>query len=178
MEDDIEMPILTPAVFLYSRSTEIPVEPVHQISEVDLRKRARFLKRSKEQLWNRWVRQYLVALRELHNLTHKETNQQPKVGDVVLIKSDFKNRGAGPMGIIESLHPGKDGVVRAVGIRTSNGRVERAPQHLYPLELTCEPQPKQLDPEVAEFTPRPQRKAAQVATETLKNTADYESEEI
>ena len=82
------------------------------------------------------------------------------------------------MGIIESLHPGKDGVVRAVGICTSNGRVERAPQHLYPLELTCEPQPKQLDPEVAEFRPRPQRKAEQVATETLKSTADYESEEI
>ena len=98
-----------------------------------------------------------MALRERHNLTHKETNQQLKVGDVVLIKSDFKNRGTWPMGIIESLHPGKDGVVWAVRIRTSNGRV---------------------NPEVAEFRPRPQRKAAQVATETLKNTADYESEEI
>ena len=53
VEDDIGMPLLTPATFLYSRSTEIPTEPVHQITEVDLYKRAKFLKRSKEQLWNR-----------------------------------------------------------------------------------------------------------------------------
>lgn len=178
VEDDIQLPVLTPASFLYTRSTEIPIQPVHQISEADLRKRAKFLRRTKEQLWNRWVKEYLVALRERHNLTHKESDKKPKVGDVVLIKSDAKNKGTWPMGYIESLHPGKDGVVRAVGVRTTNGRLERAPQHLYPLELSCEVPPKPLDPEVNEFEPRPRRKAADTAREAIICTAEYESEEF
>ena len=41
----------------------------------------------------RWKREYLTALRERHNLTHKASKFQPKVGDVVIIKTDNKNRG-------------------------------------------------------------------------------------
>ena len=37
------------------------------------------------------------------------------------------------MGVVEPLHPGKDGVVCAVGVLTVNGQVELAPQHFYSL---------------------------------------------
>ncbi len=64
-------------------------------------------------------KEYLVALlRERHNMTHKTSKFQPKAGDVVLLKSENKNRGAWPLGIVEETYPGKDNVVRAVRVKT------------------------------------------------------------
>ena len=46
----------------------------------------------KEKAWTRWTSEYLKALREQHNLKHKSYEIQISKGDVVLIKSDEKNR--------------------------------------------------------------------------------------
>ena len=121
------------------------------------------------------MREYLVALRECHNLTHKESSQQPRIGDVVLIKSDIKSKVTRPMGVVEPLHPGKDGVVRAVGVRTANGQVEGAPQHLYPLELSCE-----LPKKNAKYRSRriQTQTSAQGSANGIRSIEKYESEEI
>ena len=37
-----------------------------------------------------------------------------KIGDVVIIHSEEKNRGQWPLGIVEQLYKGRDGVIRAV----------------------------------------------------------------
>lgn len=59
-------------------------------------------------------------------------------GDVVLIRSDEKNRGKWPLGVVVELFNGRDGVVRAVKLRAGKTFLERPIQHLYPMELTCE----------------------------------------
>ena len=48
-----------------------------------------------------------------------------KTGDVVLIKSDEKNRGKWKMGIVKQIIPGCDRNVRAVKLKTGKGEVER-----------------------------------------------------
>ena len=73
VEDDVELPLLTPQTFLYQRSTQLPEQATHQINDLDLRSRAKYLKSCKDQLWKRWEKEYLVALRERHNLAHKKT---------------------------------------------------------------------------------------------------------
>ena len=63
-------------------------------------------------MWVRWSKEYLRGLRESHNLTHKAKQPKLSVGDVVIIKSDEKNRSKSPMGIVVEQFPGQDGVIR------------------------------------------------------------------
>lgn len=63
---------------------------------------------------------------------------QPQVGDVVIIKTDDKNCGTWPLATVSVTYAGKDGIIRAVELKTTRGRLERPVQHLYPLEITCD----------------------------------------
>ena len=47
VEDDVQLPILTPNVMMFVQPNLLPEEPVKLITEKDMRKRARYLKRCK-----------------------------------------------------------------------------------------------------------------------------------
>ena len=100
------------------------------------------------------------------------------VGGVVILKTDEKSRGKWPLGIIEELIVGKDGVVRAVQVRTGKNQLQRAIQHLFPLELSCDRRSEevQLNPEVESF--KPKRQAAQNAGERIREIIPEEDENI
>ena len=138
-----------------------------------LRKRAKFLKSCKDALWARWYREYLAALRERHNLA-TGARGHVSVGDVVIVKTDSRNRGKWPLAIVSDVYPGRDGNIRAVQLRTGKGMLERPIQHLYPLELYCDmvrPEAEQtLNPEARVF--RPRRAAAVAAAERIKAIAE------
>ena len=135
LEDDVQFPVLT---FLFEQPNLLPeLEPYH-LEDGDLRKRTKHLRRCKEAVWKRWTSEYLRGLRERHRLKH---GGQPlaadiKVGEVVIIKSEQKNRGKWKIGVVDNLIQGRDGVVRAVKLRAGTSFLERPIQHLYPLELT------------------------------------------
>jgi len=93
---------------------------------------------------------------------HGKTNSL-KIGDVMLIKGDKRNKGHWKLGIIKELIKGRDGVVRGAKLRTGNAILERAVQHLYPMELQCDDalenenrasQDKRLHADAEEFRPR------------------------
>ena len=182
VEDDLELPTLTPASFLFQRSSQLPEGPAWQIHDKDLRRRAKFLKSCKDQLWNRWQREYLTALREKDNLVHKTAKYQVRVGEAVIVRSDSKNRGKWPLAIVEATYPGPDGHTRAVQLRTSKGVIQRPVQHLYPLDLQSEPrvtQPavleQQLNPRAAGY--RPRRAAASTAAARITQITEGEENE-
>jgi len=87
---------------------------------------------------DRWSGEYLKSLRKRHNMEHKTKEMNVKLGDVVLIQDAERNRGKWNMGIVAKLFQGRDGVVRAVGLRAGKSFLERALQHLFPLELSCD----------------------------------------
>ena len=62
------------------------------------------------------------VLRERHSLTHKTPKYKVKAGDVVIMKTDDKNRGKWPLAIVEWLFPGPDCVTRAVQLKTKKRR--------------------------------------------------------
>jgi hypothetical protein len=97
IEDDVQMPMLTPNSMQFVQPTQIPEEETAGVENIDLRKRARYLRRCKDVVWSRWTNEYLKSLRERHKLKHKlkhKTKQMmAKRGDVVLIKGDERNRG-------------------------------------------------------------------------------------
>ncbi|XP_044169674.1 uncharacterized protein LOC122953767 [Acropora millepora] len=62
VEDDVQLPVLTPASFLFHRANGLPeLEPWRE-EKRDLRKRAKHLKSWKDALWKRWTREYLAVL--------------------------------------------------------------------------------------------------------------------
>ena len=94
-------------------------------------------------------------------MLHATKERVPEVGEVVIIKGDEKNRGKWRLGIVLELFPGKD-VVRAVKLRAGRSYLERAVQHLFPLELCCDvSQKREMNANVEEF--RPRRDAAAIA---------------
>lgn len=179
VEDDVELPILTPATFLYQRTNHLPEEETWRITDRDIRRRAKYLRTCKDQMWSRWQREYLTALRERHNLMHRVTKFQPKKGDVVIVKTDDKNRGRWPLAIVNEVYPGSDGVIRAVQLRTAKSILERPVQHLYPLELECDlctpvADPR-LNPQAQDFCPRRDAAAARLR---MKQVVDAEQCEL
>lgn len=93
LENDVQLPVLTPNVLLFGQPNAIPeLEPCN-IPETNLRKRARYLQKCKNALWKRWSSEYLRGLRERHNLKHEGKAVVPSVGDVVIVKSEERNRG-------------------------------------------------------------------------------------
>ena len=117
----------------------------------------------------------MTALRETHNLNHRSSKFEVSKGDVVLVRTDEKNRGKWPLAIVRATYPGRDGVVRAVQVETSKGLLERPVQHLYPLELACDKVPSKeqpLNPQAAEFLPK--RPAAVVASKNIKLIMEQE----
>ena len=173
VDDDVQLPILTPSAFLFQRSNLLPEQEPWREENVDLRRREKYLRSCKDQLWRRWTREYLTALRERHNLNHNSKNFKVAVGDVVLIKAEEKNRNKWPMGVVQQIYPGRDGVVRAVEVGTATGTLERPIQYLYPLELSCDrSKPPELNPLAEAF--RPRRQAAAVAAENIRAIALHE----
>ena len=152
------MPLLTQNAMLSLNSNLLPELQPHQIETADLRKRAKHMLKCKEAIWSRWTKEYLRSLRESHRAQRGAGGDAPAVDDVVIIKTEDKSRGKWPLGIIDNLIVGNDGVVREAKLRAEKPYMERAIQQLYPLELSCDrqmPAPQVgMNSEAAPYRPR------------------------
>jgi len=166
---------------MFGQPKLIPEEDLDE-EDVDLRKRARYLRRCKDVLWSRWTGEYLKSLRERHNLKHKTKEMTVQPGDVVLIQGSKRNRGKWNIGIVVKLIKGRDGVVRGIRLRAGRSYLERAIQHLYPMELSCDQVQEEqkeggrmshLNPSAREF--RPTRRAAVAAADKICRIAQVEA---
>lgn len=126
----------------------------------------------KEAVWRRWSKEYLRSLREKHRGQATAQGNAPAIGDVVIVRVEERDRGKWPLGIVENVIVGTDGIVRGAVLRSGKSRIERAVQHLYPLELSCDrprPHPAEFNPQVQPF--RPRRDAAVAARLRVQNIA-------
>ena len=110
---------ITPAMLLTLRDAPQP-PALESFTERDLLqygagrwKRVMYLA---EQFWSRWRRSYLQDLQS--RSIWRKPNSLISVGDVVLLKGSTK-RGDWPMGVVETIKPGRDGRVRSIIIKTS-----------------------------------------------------------
>ena len=158
VEDDIQLPVLTPNSLLFLRSNQQPELKPYHLREFDPRRRAKYLQRCKQAFGTMWTTEYLQRLKERHRMKHKGQTTPLAKGEVVVIKDEERNRNKWKIGIVEDLISGRDGIVRAAKLRAGKGTLERAVQHLYPLELSCDREnvqaPLQLNPLAPTFRPR------------------------
>ncbi|GFU17157.1 bel12-ag transposon polyprotein [Nephila pilipes] len=123
-------PIILPSKHL----ADIPlnnVSDLDQIEKTNIVLRWRYIQKVRENLKQRFKREYLGFLRS--SVTKRE--DKINVGDIVLIGTDDKKGLHWLLGRVLELFPGKDGIIRLVKLRTEKGNVLRPIQRLYPLEL-------------------------------------------
>eukprot|EP00795_Rhopilema_esculentum_P003197 gene3197-1511_t len=109
-------------------------------SKTKLTHRQSHLKSLLKHFWNRWSSEYLLTLREFHKNKGKTGARIVAVGDVVVILNDKVKRQQWKLGKILKVYPGKDNIVRAADVKTTDsaGRsiiLKRSITHLYPLEV-------------------------------------------
>ena len=175
VEDDVQLPLITPSRMRFIGTTVLLEREPHRELR-DLRKRAKYLKRCKDDMWKRWTKEYLRGLRERHNLKRDGKLVTLAVGNFIIIHSEDRSRGKYSLGVIEALYTGRDGVIRGAKLRARGGHIDRLVNHLYPLELMCDrtsltPQ-TQLNPNIPEF--RPARDSAVAASMRIYGIANDE----
>ena len=96
----------------------------------------------------------------------------------MMIKGESKNRANWKLGIVIELILGRDDVIRGAILKTNNGYLERAVQHLYPMELNCDSKQKpgsDLNVKAPEF--RPKRNAAAISNIRINEQLQEEESE-
>ncbi|GFY23933.1 bel12-ag transposon polyprotein [Trichonephila clavipes] len=115
--------------------SDIPLNDVpdlDQIQKTNIVLRWRYIQKVRENLKQRFKREYLGFLRFSVIKREDKINE----GDIVLIGTDDKKRLHWLLGRVLELFPGKDGIIRLVKLRTERGDMLRPIQRLYPLEVT------------------------------------------
>ena len=96
-----------------------------------------------------------------------------------MIKGEEQNRAQWNIGIITEVYPGKDYKVRVVKLRAVKSYLERAVQHLYPMEISCDVAPSTEEPTInvnaEEFQPR--RNASEIARISIIDLVNDRMEE-
>ena len=68
LKDDVELPVLMPSSMLNINPGQVPELKAHHLENQDLRKRAKFLRKCKQAMWNRSLREYVRSLCGLQSL--------------------------------------------------------------------------------------------------------------
>ncbi|XP_076223949.1 uncharacterized protein LOC143174539 [Nomia melanderi] len=114
---------LTPAHFLIGNSlTGMPETSFHDVPSNRLSS-WQHAQKVKQDFWTRWHKEYIHHL----NVRQKWTrgSHEIKTGSLVVLKNDHLPPLQWDLGRIEAVHPGSDGVIRAVTVRTANGTFKR-----------------------------------------------------
>ena len=76
VEDDVELPVLTFNALLFGQPNVLPEMDPKEIEDSDLRRRAKYLLKCKEALWQRWTREHVRELCKRHNIIHQTRAQK------------------------------------------------------------------------------------------------------
>ena len=120
--------VLIPGHFLVGRSLKALPEMPDTATSIKALRRWNLCKRLTHEIWNRWSQHLLqIQYQQLH------PHRSVQVGDIVLLKdSELFNR-SWPLAIVEAVHPGADGLVRVVNLKTQKETYRRAVNRLVPL---------------------------------------------
>ncbi|XP_060855473.1 uncharacterized protein LOC132933172 [Metopolophium dirhodum] len=123
--DPSEPEALTPGHFLVGGPLLLLPEPNTDSGPIEHLRRWKYVQALMKDFWNRWYKEYLPQLQVRGRWVARKATL--RVGDVVIIKEDCTPPSKWKLGIITTVHPGKDEVVRVVTVRTSNGTELKRP---------------------------------------------------
>ncbi|EFA13221.1 hypothetical protein TcasGA2_TC010710 [Tribolium castaneum] len=114
------------------RGTPLQSLPIQNLDmSTNLVTRKELLDQILQTYWKRWHVEYL------HNLQVRQKWNKPsspiKVGTVVVLRTDNTPPLHWPLGVVQEVFPGKDGIVRVASVKTPNGLYKRPIVRLCPL---------------------------------------------
>ncbi|GFY52144.1 integrase catalytic domain-containing protein, partial [Trichonephila inaurata madagascariensis] len=89
------------------------------------------IQRLRDTFWARWSSEYLNELQRRTKWTDVKENL--KVGQLVLLKNASQIPMKWTLARVIKIHPGEDGLVRVVDVKTAKGTFTRAVTNLLPL---------------------------------------------
>ena len=166
VECESETQVLTPNVIMLGGNA-YPIEETEENTD-ELTAMNKRLVNAKQRAWQRWKKEYVHALIEVHR-SRTTGGRVPEVGDILLIIGDSKNRGEWKKGRVERLVKGRDGVVRGVVLLHNGKRIERPLQLVCPLEIKAIGRRKErVESEDIPKVTREKRQAAKKADQRIR----------
>jgi len=130
-DDPEDLNALTPGHFLVGGPLLAIPEPTLLDASAGRLSRWRLLQQMRDHLWQRWTREYLQGLTPRPKWwTSRGALQQ---GQLCLVKGEATPPCRWPLARVTRLHPGDDGRVRVVDVRTSVGELTRPVVKIVPL---------------------------------------------
>ncbi|XP_044760769.1 uncharacterized protein LOC123318219 [Coccinella septempunctata] len=130
--DPNDLSVLTPAHFLISEPLTTIPDPDTSDVPINRLTRWQLLVRMRTDFWKRWKTEYLHTLTQ-RSKWHFPDKSTPRIGDLVLIKSDNEPPLEWALGRITELNYGTDGIARVASVRTAKGILRRPLVKLCPL---------------------------------------------
>lgn len=134
--DPSDFSALTPSHFLIGDTSSRIVE--HDLKSVPINRLSRwqYIEQLRQHFWERWRKEYLHLLQQRTKWRQQGTPLQQ--GHLVLIQEDNLPPLSWVLGRVQQLHPGRDGLVRAASVATSNGVIKRPSNKLCLIPLDSE----------------------------------------
>jgi hypothetical protein len=121
--DPNDLTAITPGHFLIGEALTAPLEPDLTELKINRLSRHQLLERLRQHFWKRWRTEYLSYLQGRTKWQSPSPSLQP--GDLVLLVEDNVPPLCWPLGRIQQVHPGSDGNVRVVTVKTNRGTYKR-----------------------------------------------------
>ncbi|XP_055633325.1 uncharacterized protein LOC129773706 [Toxorhynchites rutilus septentrionalis] len=122
-DDPTDLETLTPAHFLTGDSLQNIPEPDYSTVQLNRLSRWQLVQRQLQDFWKRWRTEYLSQLQARSK--NWKSPIKLDIGMLVIMVDGNNPPMLWKKGRIEELHPGKDGIVRVVTVRTSSGLFKR-----------------------------------------------------
>lgn len=122
--DPSDFSVLTPAHFLIGS----PLNTVPERSTLNLSSSAltrwQTVQQMVQRFWVQWSEEYLHTLQQRKKWQQRQSNFL--VGDMVIITDETRSPSCWPLGRVIEVHPGPDGNVRVVTVRTATTQMKRS----------------------------------------------------
>lgn len=129
--DPLDINVLTPAHFFIGDSLTQPVQHNYLDTPDNRLPNWQHLQKARQLLWQRWQREYLQELQKRSKwLT---PGNDIKLNTLVLLIEDNVPPLRWPLGRVITVHPGADGHIRVVTVKTQTGCFKRAVRRTCPL---------------------------------------------
>lgn len=123
-DDPNDLTALTPSHFLIGENLITLQEP-RNLDDVRQNRLDRWelVQQMYQHLWERWHSEYIMTLRQRVKWTKESHNLN--INDLVILKEDNQPPSRWQLARVVEVHPGKDGLVRIVKVKTPTGIYER-----------------------------------------------------
>ncbi|KAJ3662007.1 hypothetical protein Zmor_006375 [Zophobas morio] len=124
-QDPNDLEALTPGDFLIGEPLTTPLE--RDVKEIPVNRLSRWqrVQQLQQHFWSRWTKEYLAQL-QFRPKGHQMTQPNVDFGTLVVLVEDGLPPLLWRLGRVAEVHPGHDGIVRVVSVKTSTGVVKRA----------------------------------------------------